>query len=639
MAFAQTHRQARFRLQGDDEMIVLETFEADERLGEPFVLTAGVISQGKEIDFLKQLGQLGEIDIYDQYDNLQRHFSGVLTDAVLISGDENGYHYRLTFRPWLWLLTLNQNYQIFQELNALDIISQIFQQRGFTDFIASKLTRRTEVREYCVQFNESDFAFVSRLMEEEGIYYYFDYAPGKHTLVLADSISAHAAVPQCEKLPFMPSADGGLTQELHIFEWSERIASTPRMVSLRDFNFETPSSPIDSDGDVGGQYTADQAEVFDWPGGFGTPQLAKALAKQRGEAERAERRVFDASGHLPTMACGGLFTLKDHEIARYNDKYLVVGQRYVISPQGYTGDRGVVADDGRVVRVDVEVTPSTTPWRRRLLTPRPVARGPQTAIVTGPVGEEVHVDKYGRVKVHFHWDRKQAADEKSSCWIRVSHGWAGLSYGVVNLPRIGQEVIVDFLDGDPDQPIITGRVYNARQTVAQTLPDNKTRSYWKTQTVGGVGFNEIGFEDKADAELFYMHAQKDMRIEVLHDRDHTINGNEKLIVDGTREETIGQGDTLTVNSGGKSETISAGDYKIDVSSGGMTVDAAVQIKLTVGPSSITIDQMGIKLEAPTIELKSPSIKIDGALTEIKAAMLQVDGGAMAAIKAALVTIN
>jgi type VI secretion system secreted protein VgrG len=403
-------------------------------------------------------------------------------------------------------------------------------------------------------------------------------------------------------------------------------------------------------------------------------------------AARAERRVFDGRGDVPGLACGALFSLRESAVSRYNADYLITGLRFEVTAEAY---RSASAVEAR--HVWVEAIPADTLFRPAQKTPRPIANGPETATVTGPDGQVIYVDEHGRVKVRFHWDRRPDDPGKTSFWIRVSHMAAGEGFGGVNLPRVGQEVIVDFLNGDPDRPIITGRVYNASRQHAYGLPDNKTRSLWRTQTVGdpgdyggaeaqppaGKGFNEIRLEDKGGGEEIYVHAQRDMVTDVLLDdkltvqrdrstrvgRDRTtkIKRDETLVVEtgdethtvteGKRVTTIQKNDELTIQQGDRKTTVSKGDvshtvsmgsvdtqvkmgdYTLKTSLGQVTVEAMQSITLKVGQSSVVVDQTGVTVKGMMVTSEAQ------VMQKVKGAMTQVEGAAMTMVKGGLVMIN
>ena len=599
-----------------------------------------------------------------------RVFNGLLMEAELSDQAENGARYRLTLRPWLHLLTRNRDYAIFQDKSAVDIIKSVFSTRNRPDVDFTNLSGNYEPREYCVQYRETDMNFISRLMEEEGIYYFFKHQDGIHKLTLCDGRNSHGGLP---KLPFVSQGDGSAGYGDHVSQWIERAhTGAEGVVTLRAFDFKRPDQPREGAYDAGEKLGIEGAEVFDYPAGFLETDLGKQRASVMLESARRQRRVYHGQAVAPGLALGGIFSLGDHPIERLNQEYLITAQRYTVESQAFSSGGAASVAETSVV---IEAIPADTPWRGPLVTPRPVARGPESAVVTGPAGEEVYTDEFGRVKVRFHWDRSGSDPEKSTCWMRVSHNSAGAGFGNIILPRIGQEVIVDFFDGDPDRPVVTGRVYNHSRMQTYALPDNKTRSVWRSQTIGKSGdysgaedppggepgSNEIRLEDKGGSEEFYVHAQRnrvtwvrlddqfklgrDQTRRIGRDRKSAIHGNEQFTIEtgdethtvsqGKRTTTIEQNDAVTVQQGDASLDVKMGDYSVKTDLGSVTVEAMQQIELKVGGSSIVIDEMGITIKgAMTVKAEAGlELSAKGGLTTT------VEGGVMTTVKGAIVMIN
>ena len=634
MAWTQDNRQARIRLDLGADSVLLSRFVAHERLGEPFRIAAEVISLAKQIDFLPHMGASAGIDVRNEDGSIARSFHGHLTEAEFLRMSDEGFHYSLTLRPWLWLLSHRVDYRIFQEMTALEVIGRVFDDAGFSDYVSSLAGALTK-REYCVQARESDLDFVSRLLEEEGVYYFFRHEAAKHTLVLCNSLGAHAKINGGD-LTFRESDPAGRAPgEVH--SWAERIATGPRIVKLRDFDFTKPKTRLEAEAEADPAHPSDAGAVYDYPGRFSQNAAGTKLADKRKDALLARRRLFSGASHQETMACGGLFTLKLHPEGRFNTSHLVVEHTYSIVHQQYMGGVGGAGDLQTAVESVFVAAPTDLPWAPERRTPKPVARGPETAMVTGPPGETIHVDSYGRVKVKFAWDRSTQTNDLTSCWVRVSQGWAGHNFGAVMLPRVGQEVIVDFLDGDPDRPLITGRVYNGDNPVPYDLPANKTQSGWRSQSVDGsaTGFNEIRFEDKGGKEQVFIHAERDLDMEVEHDRTTVVKtGDEtRTIQQGKRTTTIQKDETLTVTQGNFKTTMNAGDYDVKVDSGAVTIEAMRSITLKVGSSSIVLDQMGVTIKGGNVVSEAQM------QWSAKGLFLQANGSSMTIIKGVLVTIN
>lgn len=659
------HRQATLSADFGHAQFYLVDFVSDERLSQPYAIEVHGLSKD-EIDFLPHLAKPVCLDVGET--SHVRYFHGLLVEAAFTEFDGVFNHYRLTLRPWLHLLTHNRNYRIFQNKSVKDIVSAVFQDAGFNDFEMSGLTGAYDARDYCVQYRESDFDFVSRLMEHEGIYYYFRHEKNAHKMVLCDNVSAHHAAPDYDTLKLLPVAGDQHGASGTMWSWIDRVATNGRAtVTLRSYDFERPQNPLQGASTAVKQHPSDALEIYDNAGDFIAADKGKAQAKIIMEAARAERRRASGVGDAAGLACGGVFTLNHAEGGEVG-KFMITALRYEIAAETY------LADGSQGLRqVHVETIPSDTVYRAPLRTPRPVARGPETAMVTGANNEVIDVDQYGRVKVLFNWDRSNSQPGQTSCWIRVSHPSAGEGFGHVGLPRVGQEVVVDFLEGDPDRPLITGRVYNAQKTHTYALPDNKTRSHWRSQTVGeagsydgaessppsGKGFNEIRFEDKGGSEEVYVHAQRNMLTEVQLDdefkiqrdrkarigRDRTteIKRNETTTIEtgdqthkvsaGKRVTTISQNDELTVEQGSKKTTVSMGDYTITASAGEITVEAAIKITLKVGTSTVVLDNSGVTVQGVTVTTEGM------AQNNVKAPVVQVSADAMASVQGGLVKIN
>jgi type VI secretion system secreted protein VgrG len=669
-------RQATISIAPSGARFQLERFESIERFSEPYVILVDGFS-ADDVDFLPHLGKPVSIDLGDLTEHV-RYFHGLLTEAELLGADINGSHYRLTLRPWLYLLDQNRDYRIFQDKTVKDIAKAVFANLNMDDFSLDKLTGTYLPRNYCVQYKESDFSFLSRLFEDEGIYYYFEHGKSAHKLILCDGKAAHKAATHYDTIRLAPVQAGKATAPDTLSDWTERVSTSGRAkVTLGSFDFTRPDGPVQGASDALSQHPQDALEVYEYLGDFTDKILGAGRSKKRLAAARAQRRVFHGMGDAPGLACGGLFTLSHASVERFNREYLITGLRHVVTAEAHRS-----GEDREPRRVAIEAVASDTLYRPPLLAPKPYATGPETATVTGPTGEVIYVDEYGRVKVRFHWDRSPDDPGKTSCWMRVSHHAAGDGFGNVDLPRVGQEVIIDFLDGDPDRPIITGRVYNGQRKHAYGLPDDKTRSLWRSQTVGnsgdysgaeeqppsGKGFNEIRFEDMGGREEVYVHAQRTMLTEVQLDdslvvqrdrktrvgRDRTTNikHDENLTVEegdethevsqGKRTTTVQQNDALTVKMGNKTTEVSQGDmdtqvkmgnYTLKTSLGAVTIEAMQSITLKVGQNSVVIDQTGVTVKGLMITSEAQTVH------SIKGLTTQISGDAMTMVKGGVVMIN
>ncbi|MCG5233955.1 type VI secretion system tip protein TssI/VgrG [Xanthobacter oligotrophicus] len=582
MSLDQKNRMARLRTPLGDNTLVLSRFHAQEGISENFEISVDALSEEEDINLDSVIGHACVVTL-NTYGDRKRYFNGILVAAQWTGIREGLYSYRLILRPWLWLLSHTTDCRFFQEMTAPDIIRKIFDDAGFSDF-EFKTTQNYPSMEYCVQYRETDFAFVSRLMEEFGLYYYFKHTTDKHLLVICDAMSAHDPLPGGGELAFIPLTGAYVRERQHMHQWcSERRFRSGRFV-VNDYDFEKPNTKIEAERQGNETYGKSRLEVYDYPSRYKEQSQGETFAKVRLDAEQAYDHRRLASGDAPCLAAGVKFTLKEHHRNSENVEYLAIRASHSISEQFYRATGGPTADKTSYQGSYVLV-PTSRPFRAPLVTPKPVVHGIQTAKVVGEKGEEITVDKYGRIKVQFHWDRER----KQSCWIRVAEVFAGGSWGGVFHPRIDQEVVVDFLEGDPDRPLVVGVVYNAANMVPYDLPGNKTISGWKTRSSkGGGGYNELIFEDKKGSEQVRMHAEKDHDVTILN------------------KQTVTVGDKFKPATGSASHQtdVKNGDLVVDVVNGEIRVTAKVKIELKVGNSTLTIDPTGITLEAPTISVKA-----------------------------------
>ena len=541
----------------------------EERLSGLFRFELELESDDDAVDFTKVVGKPASVSVSFPKGG-KRHFHGLITRLRQGATDPGVTRYVAEMRPWLWMLTQTSDCAIYQEMKTAEIIEQVFQDLGYNDF---KMTLKGtyQPREYCVQYRESAFEFVSRLMEEDGIHYFFEHTDSKHTMVLADDASAAQDCPELATLNFRgTSTEHNAIDVVWACDLEKNV--TTDAYSLDDYSFETPSTDLETKAGTG------KVARYDYPGRFTAKADGTALAKVRLGALEGAADLLTGSSFSPSLTAGYKFTMADHPRADVNKAWALRSVEHQLTQLHY--------------RNSFVAFPATVTFRPPLVTPRPVIAGTQTAKVVGKSGEEIWTDKFGRIKVLFHWDRVSQGDEKSSCWIRVTHGWAGKKWGSFFLPRMGQEVVVSFLDGDPDRPLVTGAVYNAEQVVPYALPANQTQSTIKSNSSkGGAGFNEIRFEDKKDSEEIFVHAQKDMNTEVLNDSTTTITNDRTITVsEGNETHTVTTGTrTLDIKgdekhtSQGNYEHIVKGDYTLTVT-GNITIkaDGNISVESTGG---------------------------------------------------------
>lgn len=562
------------------DVLLLRGFTGHESISRLFNFELDLLSADPEIKFEEIIGQKVTIRVRLGQDK-ERFFHGMISRFMQTGSDVGLANYRATMVPALWFLTRTADCRIFQNKKVPDIIQEIFKENGVTD-IKTVLKATYEPRDYCVQYRETDFNFVSRLMEQYGIFYFFEHEETKHTVVLSDDLSAHQPCPVQPKVSWNPQGSDNLDDDvITSLQWEQTFRFGKYAVT--DYNFETPSTSLRAEVktqiDVGGN---GKYEIYDYPGEYGKKAEGDGIAKIRMEEEEAQYKVISGSGTARVFTTGYKFTLQDYVRKDVNGDYVLTQVQHVAS----VGDTYTTGGAGGGNEDDYSNSftciPAKRPFRAPQVTPKPMVQGPQTAVVVGPSGEEIYTDKYSRVKVQFHWDRYGRMNEKSSCWVRVSQNWAGKNWGAVFIPRIGQEVIVEFLEGDPDQPIITGRVYNAELMPPYELPANHTQSGIKSRSSKGGSpdnFNEIRFEDKKGNEEIYIHAEKDKKTIVENDKNETVGHNKTIQVGGDHTEEI-KGDVSISISGTKAETVTLNSSEAILIAKELSIGGAYQV--TVG---------------------------------------------------------
>jgi len=570
--YTQADRFIRVETPLGEDVLLLEAFAGREAVSELFSYRLDVLSVrgdiapdeivGKNISFLVHTA-----------DGSDRYFNGYV-QGVAGAEAEGGQlrRYYLDVVPWLWFLTQTTDCRIFQEMTAPDIIEQIFGDLGFSDYKLD-LQGTHPSREYCVQYRESDFAFVSRLMQEEGIFYFFTHEQGKHTLVLADHKATHKFCPEKE-IQF----NRGNLHEDHISHWEHRWEFRTGKWAQTDYNFKTPSTSLMTKTSTLVKVPkVDKYEAYEYPGLYIAKGDGDALTKLRMEQDEANFDTVSAASTCRSLYAGGKFTLSKHATPQEEGgTWMITGiEHHASCPiQLAGGSRGEQSYDNAFTCMPDDVV-----FRPALNTPKPVLHGLQTAVVTGPAGEEIHTDEYGRVKVQFHWDREGQHDDKTTIWMRVAHHIAGKGWGFHGLPRIGQEVIIAFEEGDPDRPMVIGSVYHAENMPPYEYPANKTRSGYQSRSSKGgskENFNEIRIEDKKGSEEVYIHAEKDQNnvvendetTSVGHDRKEEVGNDETISIGNNRSEDVKKNETISIGENrtenvGKDETISIANNRTE----------------------------------------------------------------------------
>ncbi len=558
-----------------------------EALSQPFIYEVDVLSARSNIKAVELLDQpvTVHLDLSGDDDQL-RHWNARVVRFQYLSTDDDGMsRYRLTLRPWLWQLTLSTDCRVFQNMTIPDIVAKVFRDRSFTDFEAS-LSETYPQREYVVQYRETDFQFVSRLLEREGIYYYFRHEDGKHTLVMADSAVAHSPAPGCESLPFATVDEHRDSTMQYVRRWMANAQLETGAYSHSDFDFTKPSVDLYASLRSADDLAQPQLRAFDYPGGFTSFADAESYARLRLEQVRREASGCTGDTNARSLTVGATFELVDHPRDDQNQTYLVVSARYRLQGEEL---RSAQDADAEPFSCTFAVIDAKTTFRPPFSAPKPTVRGPQTAIVVGPSGQEIWTDQYGRIKVQFHWDRQGQNDENSSCWVRVAQAWAGTNWGSIHIPRIGQEVIVDFFEGDPDRPIITGRVYNASNMPPYALPANATQSGTRSRSSKGGNFtnaNEIRFEDAIGSEELFVQAEKDLNVVVKNNETTTIGVDSTLTVGKDRSLIVGGDQSVTV--AGNRTVSTAGAETTSVALGQAVAVAGSRTVAVVGAAMTTI---------------------------------------------------
>ncbi|CAI0984638.1 type VI secretion system Vgr family protein [Serratia ficaria] len=558
--------------------------EGTEAVSRSFELSVTLLSTDARLDRRAMLGQPITLTIPTQgLLAAPRHLNGKITSVNVHSADINGERYAvytLTMESDLWPLKRDRNQRIFQNQSVPDILKTVLGEYGVQ--LESKLTGSYRSWEYCVQYQESSYDFISRLMELEGIYFFFRHQADQHTLVLYDGPQQHQPFSGYEGIPYHATPSGGSTGEEGIGQWaiSERV--TPGIYSIDDYDFRKPNAWLFQARQNPTSPSPGQIDYYDWPGHFVEHSHGEFYARVRQEEWQAEHQRIDATATALGIVPGCTFTLLNPPFVSDGGEYLVLSARYALQENSYAS-----GGEDAVHRIDFVVIPASTPFRSAQRTPWPRTHGPQTARVVGPQGESIWTDKYGRVKVKFHWDRLAKGDETSSSWVRVSSAWAGQGFGGVQIPRVGDEVVIDFINGDPDRPMVTGRVYNEASMPPWTLPAGATMMGFMTRSKDGHSDNSshLFFEDKAGSEMVQLHAEKDMNISVENDKTVAVDGNRTTTIQkeqkdevfgnatflfhGTRTTTVDKPETKTFKDGEK-VTITNGRTS-DITSGGETV--------------------------------------------------------------------
>ena len=596
MPLSQRHRTLSVTTPLGEDILLLRAMSGKEHLSTLFEYELELISKYDSIQHEELLGQ--PVTVQLELPNYRtRYFNGIVSRFSHIGFDGSLAIYQATLVPWLWFLSRTSDCRIFQDQTVPDIVKDIFREHGYTDF-EEFLVEPHQRRNYCVQYRETDFDFISRLLEQEGIYYFFRHRKDRHTLVLTDDYGAHRPIAGYEEIPYYPSDETALRERDHISGWSVAGAVQSGVFVHTDFDYTAPRKDLLTMVHHPHEHARADLERYDYPGGYTQRDQGDDWARARIEELHVDYETVKGSGNARGLATGSLFTLTKYPRDDQNREYLIVSTEYKLQSDafGSSGEIGGTASTGPVFQCWFTALDAQTPYRPPRITPKARVQGPQTAIVVGKSGQEIRTDQYGRVKVQFHWDRYGKSDEHSSCWVRVAQLWAGKNWGAMAVPRIGQEVIVDFLEGDPDRPIITGRVYNGVNKPPYGLPAGAAVSgLTSNSTKGGSGYNEYVMDDTKGNELIREHGQfdkdstieHDLREHVLNDRSRDVTNNETVRIGKDRSQTVGNDETTNIGHDrseqvGSNETISIGANRTETVGANEIINVAQTRTRTVG---------------------------------------------------------
>ncbi|MED0193905.1 type VI secretion system tip protein TssI/VgrG [Escherichia marmotae] len=545
-----------------------ELFTYSIKLKTPDTLNIGYVSPAANLQLKSMVGK--DLCVHIELDGGgKRYISGLVTAARVAGHQGRSVVYELRIEPWLKILTHTSDYKAFQNKNVVDILDEVLDEYPWP--VEKRLVENYPTRTWQVQYGETDFDFIQRLMQEWGIYWWFEHSENSHTLVLADAINVHKT---CADSPLVCYYQKGLKLDkefIHTITANESLRSGQWV--LNDFDFMKPRSLLKSTVANPRETGLAEYEHYEWPGDYFTKSEGEMLTRIRMEEQRSPGSRVQGSGNIRILMTGFTFILENYPTAEVNREYLLAQTTLFIQDNAQHSGQ----EQHFSYSTSFELHPTNEVYRPQRTLSKPHTKGPQSAIVTGPAGQEIWTDKYGRVKVQFGWDRYGKNDENSSCWIRVSYPWAGKGFGGIQIPRIGQEVLVDFKNGDPDLPIIVGRTYNQDTMPPWGLPGAATQSGFYSHTIGGgpTNANALRFEDKTGGEEVWLHAEKDQRIEVNNNESHWVGNNRLKVIDKTETAIIGEKRSLTVQTD-----------DISLAGGDKTIQTVQNLRLAAGDSII-----------------------------------------------------
>jgi len=562
--------------------------EGEEALSEAFTLQVTLLSTDARIERHALLGQPITLSIPVLGLLATRYLNGKITRIKVHSEELNGTRYAvysLTMEPDLWPMKRDRNLRIFQNQTVPQIIKSLLQEYNVT--IEDKLSGNYRLWEYCVQYQESSFNFISRLMELEGIYYFFRHQQDQHAMVLMDTVSQHQPVPGYEFIPYHVTASGGVTSEEGVSQWALEDHVTPGIYSLDDYDFRQPNAWLFQARQNPVSPVPGEIDVYDWPGHFVEHQHGENYARIRQQVWQAGHQKISGSGTALGIAPGHTFLLHNAPWLSDNGEYLTIKAEYQFAENRYASG----SDNLSEKRITFSVIPADCPFRAPPKSPWPKTCGPQTAKVVGPQGESIWTDKYGRIKVKFHWDRQAKGDDSSSCWVRVSSAWAGQGFGGVQIPRVNDEVVIDFINGDPDRPMVIGRVYNEASMPPWSLPAAATQMGFISRSKDGTpdNANALRFEDKAGAEQVWVQAERNMDTHIKHDASNHIGSNHSHFVGASEQRRVAENQMQAVKG---TRELLTGKAKLDAVVDEHVLASGRLLRLECGKSAIELTAAG-----------------------------------------------
>lgn len=622
-ALSQDQQQGSLTTPLGPNALALASFSVIEGLSELFEIRIEAVSTEANLNFASTLGLNSTITLKTQ-DDQQRYFDGVMTEARWAGTQEDLYVYQLVLRPWLWLLTRTSDCQIFGQMTPIDIIKQVFSEGGFSDF-RDATTGSPPTLEYCVQYRETDFNFVCRLMEQYGVYYFFEHSEGKHTLVLADGKSSHQPAPGLASVMYNPIENAGRRAEQYVETWSLGRRAQSGAFVLEDYGYKKPSANLLAQEQKPGGYAHDSMEMFDYTYSYVDTEgndlveqgVGQNFAQYKLEAAQSLDQRRASMGGAASLFPGALVTLQRHPDDRENQEYLVTHCTHDYDGEFYRsgGGRGL----GYVG--SYEMTPSSLQFRAPLVTRKPEIAGVQSALVIKD--SEIDVDDFGRILVQLYWDRKT----KPSRRVRVAQFWAGKNRGALFVPRVGDEVLIAYEDGDPDRPIVVGSVYNGTNTVPMQLPDNKTKSGLLTKSsTNSSGYHMLLFDDTAGSEKVKLRSQKDLMFKALN--------NEQRDILASQTENVGDKETINVGYPVGNGPAGAGEF---------TLNVANKVTINVGPQGSPLTQLIMDTSSITLNVgpggSMSQIVMNQTSISVTSTEITVTGNATVSISAPMVDIN